>query len=77
MAAVDPELAPDSVSATGVKYWKSPLLAARANGLTSFAAAVQDNGLAGDLTASNLTATIFAPSESLMPRYNHPPPACA
>lgn len=49
--------------ASPLQYWKSPLLAARANNFTAFASKVADLGLASTLGADNLTATIFAPSE--------------
>ncbi|KAI8463474.1 MAG: FAS1 domain-containing protein [Monoraphidium minutum] len=57
-------LAPQSTSATGAKYWKTPLVAALANNLTAFATNVEGADLGGALGVSNLTATIFAPSDA-------------
>lgn len=65
--AAEPAPAADSlkpvVGPGGAKLWKTPLAAARANNLTSFAAAVADSDLTANLTVPDFVGTIFAPSE--------------
>lgn len=46
-----------------MKYWKDPIIAAKANNLTDFAGLVNDAGLSAVLNDSSLVSTIFAPSE--------------
>lgn len=58
------ELAPQSTSTAGSKYWKDPIVAAKANNLTAFAQSVTDAELDPVLGVSNLTATVFAPSDA-------------
>ena len=60
-------LAPQSTSATGARYWKDPVLAAKANNLTAFSANLEAAGLGKTLGTSDLVATTFAPSERRAP----------
>lgn len=57
-------LAPQSTSASGQKYWKDPLVAAKANNLTAFASTAESAGLGPTLGVADLVATIFAPSNA-------------
>lgn len=56
-------LAPASTGPNGTKFWKDPLVAAKANNLTAFASNVEGAGLGPKLGVSDLVATVFAPSE--------------
>ncbi|KIZ03785.1 hypothetical protein MNEG_4174 [Monoraphidium neglectum] len=57
-------LAPQSTSADGKRFWKDPLVAAKANNLTAFASTVEAAGLADTVGAPDLVATVFAPSNA-------------
>ncbi|GBF96078.1 hypothetical protein Rsub_08954 [Raphidocelis subcapitata] len=71
LAAEAPDLAPTSVSPDGKKYWKNPLIAARANKLAAFAAAADDNDLAKELGASDLVSTIFVPTDAAFAKFTN------
>lgn len=67
------ELAPQSVNKqTGEKFWKDPVVAARANNLTTFAAGLRTTGLDVILAAKGFNGTVFVPSNAAFANVTDP-----